>query len=295
MAQPNPAAEFEAWLKAGDNMKLSSNRTVARLVAEGITDFDSLVDFDKKSIQYLPKTVKETIPQIAEDVGAGIEAQRAIPGVVLSTISVRRLITAVNAADYYTPIGMTMDVDNMNYNNVLKFFKVEWETCYQDLLDQDTPDVPLISDKEGDRKVIKWVSVFQDCLARSYGVHGPLSYVLRDDPEVPAEVDDALDANSYFGESGSMQDELTARLPHVGPIFKTDNCSVFLKIEKASRGTSVESTVKAFSRRKDGRGAYLAFIANHAGDTKYRAILKVGHSCESIRKLKRDMFSALGR
>ena len=273
MAQPNPAADFEAWLKAGDNMKLSSNRTVARLVAEGITDFDSLVDFDKKSIQYLPKTVRETIPRVTADVPAGIEAQAAIPGVVLSTISVRRLITAVNAAEYYTSIGRTMDVDNMNYNHVLKHFKVEWET-YQDLLEQDTPDVPLISDKENDRKVIKWVSVFQDCLARSYGVHGPLSYVLRDDPVVPAEVDDALEANSYFGESGSMQDELTARLPHVGPIFKTDNCSVFLKIEKASRGTSVESTVKAFSRRKDGRGAYLALIANHAGDTKYRAILK---------------------
>ena len=58
-----PTAEFEAWLKASDNMKLSANRTVARLIAEGITDFDSLVDFDKKSIEYLPKTVKETIPR----------------------------------------------------------------------------------------------------------------------------------------------------------------------------------------------------------------------------------------
>ena len=224
MAQPTP--EFEAWLKASDNMKLSANRSVLRLVAEGITDFESLVDFDKKSIEYLLKTVKETIPRIAADNDAGIEAQAAIPGVVLSTISVRRLITAVNAAEYYTSIGRTMDVNNMNYNNVLKHFKVEWET-YQDLLDQDTPNVPLISDKENDRKVIKWVSVFQDCLARSYGVHGPLSYVLRDEPVVPAEVDDPLEANSYFGESGSMQDELTARLPHVGPIFKTDNCSVY--------------------------------------------------------------------
>ena len=87
MAQPT--AEFEAWLKSSDNMKLSANRTVDCLVAEGITDFESLIDFDKKSIQYLPKTVKETIPQIAPDVGAGIEAQRAIPGVVLSTILVR--------------------------------------------------------------------------------------------------------------------------------------------------------------------------------------------------------------
>ena len=37
---------------------------------------------------------------------------------------------------------------------------------------------------------------------------------------------------------------------------------------------SVESTIKPFSRRKCGRGAFLALIANHAGDMKYRAIAK---------------------
>ena len=47
-----------------------------------------------------------------------------------------------------------------------------------------------------------------------------------------------------------------------------------MKVEKANRGTSVESTVKAFSQCKDGKGAFLALIANHAGDTKYHAILK---------------------
>ena len=166
-----------------------------------------------------------------------------------------------------------MSVDNMNYDDVLKHFKVEWET-YEDLTNRDAPDVPLISDKENDRKVIKWVPMLQDCLTHSYGIHGPLSYICRDDPAVPEEINDPLTADSYFGESGSLQDELTARLPQEGSIYKTDNYSVFLKIEKASRGTSVESTVKAFSRRKDGRGAYLALIANHAGDTKYRAILK---------------------
>ena len=165
-----------------------------------------------------------------------------------------------------------MTVDNMNYNSVLKNFKVEWDT-YQDLRDQDAPDVPLISDKENDRKFIKWVSVFQDCLARSYGINGPLAYILCDEPAVPADASDPLQANSYFGVSGSLHDELTAQLPHSGPIYKNGNCSVFLKIEKVSRGTSIESTVKAFFRRKDGRGAYLALIANHAEDTRMIYIL----------------------
>ena len=36
----------------------------------------------------------------------------------------------------------------------------------------------------------------------------------------------------------------------------------------------MESTYKTFSRRKYGRGYFLALITNHAGDTKYSSILK---------------------
>ena len=98
---------------------------------------------------------------------------------------------------------------------------------------------------------------------------------------MPSEADDPLQTdpatntvNSYFGKSGCLHDELIARLPHQGPIYKHDNATIFLKIEKASSSTSVESTVKAFARKKDGRRAYLAVISNHAGDTKYCAIHK---------------------
>ena len=61
-----------AWLKASNNMKLSYDRSVTRLMKEGITDFESLTDFDKKSIQDLQKTVKETIPAINADAALGI-------------------------------------------------------------------------------------------------------------------------------------------------------------------------------------------------------------------------------
>ena len=67
---------------------------------------------------------------------------------------------------------------------------------------------------------------------------------------------------------------MVARLSHTGPIYKHENTSVYMNIEKAERVTSVDSTVKALSRCKGGRGAFLALILNHVGDTKYRAILK---------------------
>ena len=74
--------------------------------------------------------------------------------------------------------------------------------------------------------------------------------------------------NSYFSASGCLHNKSIARLTHKGTISKHDNATVFLKIEKAARSISVESTVKAFARKKDGRGAYLAVIADRAGDTK---------------------------
>ena len=217
--------------------------------------------------------VEEAVPAIAADVATGQAAEPEVPGANVSTISTRRLIVAMNAATYYTSIGRAMTPNNMHYTNILTSFKLEWED-YESLKTQDDPTVPEINDKDYDRKVIKWVPIFLDCVSRTYGSRGPLSYVLRDEETVPAEVDDPLQPQSYFGASGSLLDELTARLPQTGPIFKNDNATVYMMVEKAVRGTSVESTVKSFARRKDGRGAFQALVANHAGDVKYRAILK---------------------
>ncbi len=167
---------------------------------------------------------------------------------------------------------------NMHYGNVLHNFKVEYE-AYTALKDEEAPKAPNVNDKDNDRKVIKWAPIFKDWITCTFGHKGPLIYVLRDEATVPDQDLDPLGTNagkidSYFGESGSLQDELVARLPHSGLIYKHDNASVFLLIEKATRNTSIESTVKAFARKKDGRAAFLAIVANHAGETKYCAIHK---------------------
>ena len=71
-----------------------------------------------------------------------------------------------------------------------------------------------------------------------------------------------------------MLEELINRLPHAGPIFCDDNKTVFMMITNTISGTSVDSTIKPYSRRKDGRAVSIALIANHAGDTKYLDIVK---------------------
>ena len=60
-------------------------------------------------------------------------------------------------------------------------------------------------------------------MSHTFGLKGPLSYVLQEDPQVPNEVDDPLLANVHHGRSGSMMDKLVARLSHDSPIYKKDN------------------------------------------------------------------------
>ena len=64
---------FRNWLKAGTNIKLNSDAAVTRITHEGITNFDSLADFDKKSIKRLPQICKESIPAIVVDADNDVE------------------------------------------------------------------------------------------------------------------------------------------------------------------------------------------------------------------------------
>ena len=104
---------FKAWLKANSNIKLSSDAAVTRLTYEGITNMESLIDFDKMSIESLPNTCKERIPEIAEDLVNGVQAEQMIPGANISSICVRRLIVASNAVRYYTAIDRAPNTTNM--------------------------------------------------------------------------------------------------------------------------------------------------------------------------------------
>ena len=97
---------------------------------------------------------------------------------------------------------------------------------------------------------------------------------MLDNVDVPDVGDDLLTANAHYGTSGSMFEELIKHLPHAGPIFHDDNKTVFMMTVKDVAGTSVESTIKSYSSRNYGCAEFLALIANHAGDTKYRSIVK---------------------
>ena len=117
-----------------------------------------------------------------------------------------------------------------------------------DLKNGDTPKDPAIIHNDGDRKVIKFTPIFLDYRSRTYKSRGPLIYVIRTNSPVETKVDDPLDVNSYFVKISCLHNKLIASLPHTRIIYKYDNKSVFIALEHVSRNTSMESTVKEFTR-----------------------------------------------
>ena len=202
-----------------------------------------------------------------------VEAEPAVNGSNIRTIYVRCLIVAVNAAKFYDAVGPLMTPQSMHYGSVLSDFKVKWD-AYEDLRIQDYPKVPKVNYKDQDRKIIRWAPIFLDCLSSTYGYPGPLRYVLRDNTEVPGEDKDPLLLNNYYGQRGVLLEKLIEGLPHERKIFKNNNTTVYMIIEKAVQGYYVESTIKSYSHKKDGCSAFRASISNDAGETKYCGIMK---------------------
>ena len=229
---PVPTQAFKSWIKSNPNIRLSPDAAVTCIASESITTFASLLDFNKKSIQYLPGTCKQSTLAIEDDDLNNVVAEPDVNRSKTSTISVRCLIVAVSAAKFYDAAGCLMAPQSMHYGNVLSEFKVEWD-AYKYFRTQDNPKVPKVNDKEQDIKIIRWDPILLDCLSPTYGSRGPLRYVLCDNTEVPGEDEDPLLLNNYYGQSGSLLEELIESIPHEGTIFKNYNATVYMMIEQA--------------------------------------------------------------
>ena len=63
-----------------------------------ITNFESLTNFDKTSVEFLPKTHKERILEKIEDVLLSISTDAEVPGTNVGTIPVRMLTNSMKTA-----------------------------------------------------------------------------------------------------------------------------------------------------------------------------------------------------
>ena len=90
-------------------MKLTSDAAVNRIIAEGITDFKSLNDFDGETIRALPKSWIHEIPAVLQDDNAKppVQAANAILAANITVISIQSLLVATRAVKYYKSIART--------------------------------------------------------------------------------------------------------------------------------------------------------------------------------------------
>ena len=68
----------------------------------------------------LPKVCKDNIDVIVAHVPNGVDAENAVNGANISSISVQRFIVTTDAARYYQAMDRTPTRVNMHYTNVLK-------------------------------------------------------------------------------------------------------------------------------------------------------------------------------
>jgi hypothetical protein len=123
--------------------------------------------------------------------------------------------------------------------------------------------------------VHKWVDLFVLHLSQKSGVrNAPLDYIVQAiaaiDPIPPA----CQVGDPHSIETGSIDGDLTARMPHNHPLFKVDNGMTFDMIEMSVRRHDVATTIAPFCCGQDGCGALLALQSQHAGKAIYDQLVR---------------------
>ena len=245
------AAQTTAFFRNEDQMGVPQE-TFPRLASEGIVSVADLADFNKHSIKRLAENVNKA-------------------GLVFGAKCEQRLIVASNLVKYYNMTGRDLTAANIRWNNVVKNFESQWESL-EEKKEAAVPEIPKIGKA---LPIIKWTEVFQDFLKQVIGArYIPLSYVIRDQVEVPADALPLATDQPFSTEHGSIQREMIARASHNVGMFGDDNAKVYHYIEAATRSTSYTGSVRPFKHTEDGRSAWFAIVTQFAGKDKWEAEIK---------------------
>ena len=264
-------AQTLAFFTNEDQMGIPAD-TVGQMEREGITNVDDLAEFDKDTLQQLADNLRRPAGRVADpNPNAAEGATVPTPPFTFGVRSHKRLLVATNLIRYYQATGRDLTAGNIAWTHVMKNFEIQWKALVAKK-DEDAPDVPKISKA---LPVIKWTEAFSDFLSRVVGVRTiPLSYVIRQNVEVPAATPPLANHQPHSTEHGSVEAELVARASHTHALYRDDNDKVYHYLEEATRSTTYAASIKPYQRRKDGRGAWFAIKNQYAGNDKWEAEIK---------------------
>ena len=253
-------AQITAFFEAADQMGLA-HRTRVFLQSEGITDVIDLEEFITRDSWHQVLENCKRPPRIPDPAGGGgmVEDQAYRIGAK----SLRRLKVAAKCVAYYVATGRELTAANMRWNTRLSFFEASWKAL-EDLKDGDSDNkLPILT---RNFPIDRWIESYSNYADQRIGARTcPLSYVLREEAVVPADVPALATGQPYSTMHGSIKNEMIARYSHVHALFSVDNGAVFDDLEEATRGTKYQNTVSTFKRAKNGRGAYMALKTQYTG------------------------------
>ena len=230
---------------------------------------------DEKGLEALAKNMQQQRripdPTIGNRGGAPAGSTIAAPSVPYGIKVQHRMLVTCKAGRFFKTINRPVTLVDLKYDPVGENFWEQW-TAIEDIKKEAQPDVPVVSK---DLPMIRWIEAFLDHLTRCLGIrYIPLVSVVRDKVEVDPICPPREPDQPYSTEHGSILDDLIHRSSHNHGLFRQDNASVYYKIEEAVRGTQYADSIKPFQARKDGRGAFLALVAQYAGKDKWEAEIK---------------------
>ena len=263
-------------------MVFTANQTTAvmRLRREGIIHVHNLEEHDEKTIKRLADALLRLVRKVPDpDPEAEPDATVSTPLYEFGSTSFSRLVVACDLVRYYVTTGRDLTPANMQWNQVMKNFEVEWKDL-KTHQKETARDPPVISKA---LPIIKWVESFKDFLGTIIGKRTiPLTYVIRESVEVPVVAPDLATNQPFSHEHGSVENELIARASHSHPSYKKDNAAVYQLLEQATRGTLYSASIAPYSRMKDGRATWLALTSQYTGEDKWQAELtKAAQFCQT--------------
>ena len=96
-----------------------------------------------------------------------------------------------------------------------------------------------------------------------------------------------LKPDQLFSEKhGSVEGDLVHCASHGYGLYKSDNASVYFKLEESTRGTPQTDSISPFQRKNDGRGAFMALLSQYAGSDKWESLIRKQDNIMNTRKWK---------
>jgi hypothetical protein len=205
------------------SMGLSHHKRT-QLSVKGITEPKDFKEFDKDGMKTIfANLFKPPKVPVTGVVAIATGRLHEIQAFEVSAKLKMQLMGAMLIAKCYNDILRPLDPDNMTWL-IIKCFLEQWKA----LMECKKADHSLPPKLTKTQAVHKWVDLFVLHLSQKVGVRNArLDYVVRAIARVDPTPPDREPGDPHSAETGSIDGNFTARMPHNHPLYKVDNSLTF--------------------------------------------------------------------